>query len=118
MPNPYGVPEISVEEVAKKRDSVEPFILLDVREPHELRRAALDDAINIPLSTIAQRRLDAFPNEIADNKDAEIIVFCHHGARSAQVAAFLRQAGWNKVLNMDGGIDAYATVVDSSIGRY
>lgn len=119
MPNQFGVPEISVQDVAQKRSSSASFILLDVREPHELARAALgDDVINIPLSVIAQQRLDAFPDEIANNKDADIVVFCHHGARSAQVAAFLQQAGWTNVRNMDGGIDAYAAAVDSTIGRY
>lgn len=119
MPNPLGVPEISVREVAKKRDSDPDFILLDVREPHELNFASLgDDILHIPLSLIAEKRLEAFPAEISNDKDGEIVIFCHHGSRSAQVAAFLRQNGWTKVLNMEGGIDAYAVGVDPSVGRY
>lgn len=119
MPNQFGVPEISTTAVSQKRANNDDFILLDVREPHELARVSLgDDALNVPLSVIAQQRLDAFPSEIAENKDAEIVVFCHHGGRSAQVAAFLQQAGWTNVLNMNGGVDAYALEVDSTIGRY
>ncbi|MEM7335972.1 MAG: rhodanese-like domain-containing protein [Chloroflexota bacterium] len=119
MPNQFGVPEISVQEVVSKREANESFILLDVREAHELQIANLGDGIlHVPLSQIAHQREGAFSEEFAQDKDAEIVVFCHHGARSAQVAAFLRQEGWTNVLNMNGGIDAYSIAVDSSIRRY
>lgn len=119
MPNPFGIPELSVQEVAEKRQNNEDFILIDVREPHELQIASLGDGvINVPLSQIAQQRLDAFPEEVLKDKDAEIILFCHHGGRSAQAAAFLDQEGFTDIYNMDGGIDIYSIDVDSSIPRY
>lgn len=114
-----GIPAVTVEEVAQKRANGEEFVLLDVREPHELDRASLgDEVMNVPLSEIATNQFDAFPPEMLENKDAEIIVMCHHGNRSAQVTAWLRYNGWSNVYNMTGGIDAYARQVDGSVGRY
>jgi rhodanese-related sulfurtransferase len=119
MPNPYGAPEISVQDVAAKVKANEKFVWLDVREPNELTEAAINDerVVNVPMSVLAQERTAALPAE-AQDKDAEIIVFCHHGGRSGQVTAWLRQQGWTNVLNMDGGIDNWARSVDSSVGRY
>jgi len=118
MSNPFGVPEYSVQEVAEKRARGDDFILLDVREVMELRYANLDDVAVTPLSELAERQMEALPESITDDKDVEIVVMCHHGNRSAQVTAWLRQQGWTNVYNMAGGIDAYATVVDPSVGRY
>jgi rhodanese-related sulfurtransferase len=117
--NPYGVPGLSVQELAQKRDNDEDFILLDVREPNELLYAHLgDDVLTAPLSELARQGPEALPEAVLANKGAEIVVMCHHGNRSAQVTAWLRQQGWTNVYNMAGGIDAYATVVDPSVGRY
>jgi rhodanese-related sulfurtransferase len=58
----YSIPSITVEEVAQKWADGEAFVLLDVREPHELERATLGDTVtNVPLSEIAMDQLDAFP---------------------------------------------------------
>ena len=119
MPNPYGIPEITVQDVAAKRAANESFILLDVREPHELNLANLGASIETaPLSEIAQLREDGLPESVIADKDAEIVVFCHHGARSLQAAAWLKTQGWTNVSNMVGGIHAYAVEVDASVGRY
>lgn len=118
MPNPFGAPEISVQEAAKKRSSNKSVILLDVREPDEYHvRIQGDDVVYLPLSELAARQLGAIPDELAD-KAQEIIAFCHRGMRSAQVTAFLKQAGWTNIINMDGGIDAWAQEIDPSIGTY
>jgi rhodanese-related sulfurtransferase len=115
----FGIPEISVQDVAAKRADGDEFILLDVREAHELNFATLGEGVtHVPLSNIAEQRLDALPENIRSDKEADIIVFCHHGSRSAQVAGWLRQQGWANVLNMAGGIDAYALQVDAAVGRY
>ena len=117
--NPYGVPGLSVQEVAQKRDNGDPFILLDVREPNELLYANLGDSVlTAPLSQLAEQGADALPEAVLANKAGEIVVMCHHGSRSAQVTAWLQQQGWTNVLNMDGGIDAYAIAVDTAVGRY
>jgi rhodanese-related sulfurtransferase len=119
MPNPYGAPEITVQEVAEKRENEENIILMDVREAHELHMANLgEEVLLVPLSQLAARQLAALPPEIANNKDAEIIAFCHTGVRSGQVTMWLRQQGWPNVLSMAGGIDAYARQVDPDVGLY
>jgi rhodanese-related sulfurtransferase len=119
MPNPYGAPEINVQEVEQKQQAGESFVWLDVREPDELGMASIDDPSikQVPLSLLAEQRLNALPEEALD-KEAEIVVFCHHGVRSAQVVAWLRQQGWTNALNMAGGIDAWAKQVDPSVGIY
>ena len=87
------------------------WVLLDCRESVELSLARIDGAVHIPMGEIPDRlaELDA---------TREIVVFCHHGIRSAQVAAFLRQQGFASVRNMAGGIDAWSTLVDPSTPRY
>ena len=113
------IPEISVQEVAAKRTNGDDFILVDVREPNELAIANLGDGItHLPLSQLAQEQLAAVPENISQNKDAEIVIFCHHGGRSAQVTGWLKHQGWTNVYNMVGGIDAYSIAVDPSIRRY
>lgn len=119
MPNSFGAPEISVQAVSAKLAADEQFILLDVREPNELSAAAIQDdrVVNVPLSVLAQQRTVALPAG-AQDKDAEIVVFCHHGARSGQVTSWLLGQGWTNVLNMEGGIDNWARNVDATVGRY
>lgn len=119
MPNPFGAPEITAQEVATKLQQADPFILLDVRERHELDSASLpEETFELaPMSELAERRLDALPAS-ARQQDAEIVVMCHHGVRSAQVTAWLRQQGWTNVVSMAGGIDAWAHEVDPSVGTY
>jgi rhodanese-related sulfurtransferase len=119
MPNPFGTPEISVQDVQKKQQAGEALILLDVREPAELQKAYIeaDNVIPVPMSEIAARQLEALPEEVQD-KDREIVVFCHHGMRSAQVTAWLRQKGWTNVASMIGGIDAWANEIDPDVGTY
>jgi rhodanese-related sulfurtransferase len=119
MPNPFGAPEISVQAVEAKRKAGESFVWLDVREPNELALVAITDerVVNVPLSDLAARQLAAVP-AAAQDKATEMIAFCHHGMRSAQVTAWLRQQGWTNVVNMTGGIDAWAREVDPSIGTY
>jgi rhodanese-related sulfurtransferase len=117
--NPYAVPGISVQKVAQRRAAGDDFMLLDVRELYELDRASLGDEVVVaPLSELSQHGLEAMPADVRDNLDADVVVFCHHGTRSAQVVGWLRQQGWRNVVNMDGGIHAYALSVDRTIGFY
>lgn len=113
------IPEISVQELAQKLSDGTSFVLLDVREPHELSYAKLKDewVTLVPLSKLSRERLDALPDSVED-KEAEIVVMCHTGHRSAQVTMWLRQNGWKKVFNLAGGIDEYARRVDPSVGFY
>jgi rhodanese-related sulfurtransferase len=113
------IPEITVTELAEKFNSEENFILLDVRELHELDYAKLTDSrLQItPLSRLAREGRNAL-SESAKTPDSTIYVLCHHGNRSAQVTAWLAQQGWTNVFNVRGGIDEYARTVDRSVGFY
>ncbi len=111
MANHLGVPGYSVQAVAELRASGAAPRLVDVREPVELTYANLGpDVVLVPMSDLAARGLEALPSELSADPEAELIVFCHHGVRSAQVTAWLRGNGFNRTMNMDGGIDAYARV--------
>jgi rhodanese-related sulfurtransferase len=86
-------------------------ILLDVREPAELAVAAVADTLNIPMGQIPGRL-----EEIDRSKT--IVVMCHSGMRSMQVGGFLAHQGYERVVNLDGGIDAWSREVDTNIPRY
>lgn len=87
-----------------------PF-LLDVREPWEFQRCAIDGSQLVPMREIPARlgELDI---------EHEIVVICHHGIRSAQVSMFLEQNGFDKVINLQGGVAAWAERVDPGMARY
>ncbi len=115
-----GVPEISPQDLFLKLQSDADFILLDVREMWELNLARLDDPrlIVLPLSRLARERAAALPPALTANPAAEVVVLCHHGVRSADVTAWLRQQGYANVFSLRGGIDAYASQVDPRVGAY
>ena len=87
-----------------------PYVL-DVREPWEHDRARIDGATLIPMREIPSRAAEL-------PEDREIVVMCHHGARSAQVAQWLLGNGRDRVHNLAGGIDAWSRLVDPAIPRY
>ena len=82
-----------------------------------LARLADERVVYAPLSELARRGLEALPVAARDPA-AEIVVFCHQGSRSLQVAHWLQQQGWQNVASLSGGIDGYAQEIDPSIGRY
>ena len=85
--------------------------VIDVREPWEHAVASLEPTELIPMQAIPTRQA-ALP------RDAEYVVLCHHGARSAIVADYLRTVGITRVLNLEGGIDRWSVEVDPSVLRY
>lgn len=113
------IPEITVTELSEKLKSEDKFILLDVREPHELGYAKLvDSRLEVtPMSRLGREGTKAL-SDSARTQDATIYVMCHHGNRSAQVTAWLAQQGWKNVFNVRGGIDEYARTIDQSVGFY
>jgi rhodanese-related sulfurtransferase len=86
-------------------------VLLDVREPLEFRHAHIAGSTHIPMQEVPRRLTELSP-------EAEIVVICHHGMRSAQVAGFLEGRGFINVSNLSGGIDAWSVQVDPSLPRY
>jgi rhodanese-related sulfurtransferase len=103
--------EIDVLTLKARLDSPTPPTLLDVREPWEVEIASVDGAINIPLGEITSR-FGELP------RDTPLAVMCHHGGRSAQATAWLRNQGFDHATNVAGGIDAWARAVDPTVSRY
>lgn len=87
------------------------FLLLDVREDDEVRLVSLPGHIHIPMNLIPLRH-----NELPDTRP--IVVYCHHGRRSLQVALFLQQVGFEDLYNLDGGIEDWAQQIDPTLPRY
>ncbi len=87
------------------------LVLLDVREPHELEISALPGAVNIPLGTLA-----AHLAELDSARD--MVVFCKSGTRSARALELLASAGFKKVKNLKGGINAWAQEIDHNLPIY
>ena len=85
-------------------------LLLDVREPWEFDVARIEGSRLIPMGELPERFSELDPA-------AETVVICHHGSRSAYVARALGEAGFARVLNLQGGLDAYSDV-DESVPRY
>ncbi len=86
-------------------------LLLDVREPFEHEICHINNSTLIPMGEI-QQRLQELDEEQA------IVVICHHGMRSMQVALFLENNGFSDITNLTGGIDAWATQVEPAMPRY
>ncbi len=103
--------DLTPAEVAARLRSDDPPLLVDVREDWERDRAAIPGALAVPLGDIPAR-LGEIP------RDRDLVFFCHHGSRSAQVAAWLHRQRYDRVANLDGGIDRWSTDVDPSIPAY
>ncbi len=105
-----GVPQISVTDFKRKRDAGEDIYLLDVREPHEFQIANLGGHL-IPLGDLPSRI-----RELDSNR--EIVVHCKMGGRSQKAAELLKQAGFNKIQNLAGGIQSWSEQIDPSVPKY
>jgi sulfur-carrier protein adenylyltransferase/sulfurtransferase len=109
----YSNSEITVEEHKKRTDAGEKVFLLDVREQFETEIASIGGYL-IPMSELRDRL-----NELPENKDEEIIVYCRTGNRSHHAMVFLREeAGYTNVKNLLGGIHAWHDKIDSNIRKY
>jgi rhodanese-related sulfurtransferase len=101
---------ITPPELKERLDAGDRLELLDVREPWEFDLARIEGSKLIPMGELSVRVSELDPA-------AETVVICHHGHRSAYVARALEQAGFARVLNLEGGLDAYSDV-DVSVPRY
>ena len=102
--------QITPIELQARMKAGDKLTILDVRETQEIRIASIG-GIHIPLGELSNRFTELSPGD-------EIICLCHHGVRSAHAAGFLRQQGFEKVLNLRGGIDAWSAEVDAGVKRY
>jgi rhodanese-related sulfurtransferase len=103
--------EITPEQLKTLRDDGG-VTVLDVREPWEYQTARIDGSKHIPMGDVPARF-----NQELDPED-HIVVVCHHGVRSMNVTAWLRQQGFEKVQSLQGGIDRWARQVDPSVPVY
>jgi rhodanese-related sulfurtransferase len=103
--------EIAPREVRQRLERGDKLLLVDVREKWEHDTARIDGARLIPLREI--------PAHLPELEDAEeIVMFCHHGMRSLDAAAWLRSQGLAGARSMSGGIDRWATEIDPGVPRY
>ena len=108
---PPLVNEIGPKEVKAMIDERKDFILIDVREPHEFQIGRIPTSNLIPLGELPKRIADLDPN-------AQYVLHCKMGGRSAKGCDVLRAAGFKRVLNMTGGITAWSEQVDPTVPKY
>ena len=105
------VQDVAPAEFASRWGTPPTVTLLDVREPWEINTAAIEGSTHIPMSQVPSRLAELDPN-------APLVVMCHGGMRSLQVAQYLAGQGFTDVYNLSGGIDAWSQEVDPSVPRY
>ena len=91
--------------------SRQPPVLLDVREEWEVELCSLPGITHLPMQQIPARLAEL-------DTETKVVVICHHGVRSMQVALFLERQGFSSLLNLSGGMAAWADEVDPSMRRY
>lgn len=104
------IPEITVQDLQRLRDTKADFILLDVRNPDEYAFCQIGGYL-IPMSELPNRL-----NEL--NPEQKIVIHCHAGGRSRRATAFLIEQGFKDVANLRGGITAWSDEIDSSVPKY
>ena len=86
-------------------------ILVDVRETWEYQYCHIEGSLLVPLRQIPERLTELDP-------EAEVVMICHHGVRSYQVALYLEKAGFDEVYSLAGGVEEWANRVDPTMARY
>ena len=104
--------EIAPEAFALQRLQPDSPLLLDVREPWEHQTASLPKSLLMPMGDVPSRAHAEL------DPDTPIVVMCHHGARSLNVALWLREQGFTHAQSLAGGIDAWSRTVDQEVPRY
>lgn len=105
------VPQCSVQDLQALLHAGESPFLLDVREADEWETCKLAGATLIPLGQLTERS-----SEVPQNRP--VVVYCHHGGRSARAVQWLRQNGYSQAVNLAGGIEAWAIHIDPQMPRY
>lgn len=104
--------EISVAELQALREAGGDLVLLDVREPWEFQAAQIEGSMHMPMGDVPAR----FQQEL--DPEQHIVVVCHHGVRSMNVTAWLRQQGFEKTQSLRGGIDRWSREIDPAVPLY
>jgi rhodanese-related sulfurtransferase len=108
---PGTVSPLTPRELERRRALGEDLLLLDVREKKEWAICHIAGSVLVPMSEIATRHAELDPAR-------PVVCICHHGIRSAHVAATLARLGFAAVYNLQGGIERWAIDVDPSMRRY
>jgi len=103
--------EITPAEVKQRLDRGEKLALIDVREPWEFNICSIEGAKLIPMGMVPA-------NLQALDSDDEIIVYCHRGMRSLDVAVWLRGQGVAQAKSLAGGIERWSLEIDPNVPRY
>ncbi len=101
---------ITPRELKRRLDAGDALVLLDVREVWEYEMSRIEGSKLIPMGEMPERVSELVPS-------AETVVICHHGSRSAYMTQALERAGFQNVINLEGGLDAYSRE-DPSVPRY
>lgn len=104
-------PDMDVAVFAELRASGVLHALLDVRESWEREIAALVPSLHVPMAELPAA-IDTLP------RDKPLVVICHSGVRSHHATSWLRASGFDRAVNLRGGIDAWATEIDPTMRRY
>ena len=107
----YNSSEITVHNLNELREKYKNIQILDIREDTEREHALVKGTIHMKLSEIAKRHIEL-------DKDKNIFVMCHTGTRSQTVVKWLKSQGYKYSVNVLGGIDAWAALIDRDIRRY
>jgi len=105
--------EIDCRTVKARLDAGESLVLLDCRESNEHEFVHLEGSRLLPMSELLLR-----VGELEAERNVEIVVYCHHGVRSRQVANWLRAQGFSHVRSLSGGIDRWSQEIDPTLPRY
>jgi len=103
--------QLTAEQLKEYIDNDTSLVLLDVRETWEYEICHINSSINIAMTDI--------PSALQEiDSEKAIVVICHHGMRSFQVAQYLESEGFNDIMNLEGGITSWATTIDQSMPQY
>lgn len=105
--------EVTPRQVKAMLRAGEDLLLIDCRTPKEHAIARIEGAELVPLQEVAAHLPD-----LEAHADRKVVAFCHHGARSLRLTAFLREQGFEDIKSMAGGIDLWSLDLDSSVPRY
>ena len=102
---------LNVIQLKKELETDPQTVLLDVRDKWEYDLCHIDNSVNISLSDITERK-----DEL--DKQPRTVILCHHGMRSTIAGEYLISEGFEQIVNLEGGIDAWASTIDQSMTRY
>lgn len=102
---------LDVAGLKQQLDTGQSLFLLDVREPWEFELCHIAGSVNIPMSRIV--------NSLEElDRSVDTVVICHHGNRSYHVGNYLINNGFQRIINLEGGVNAWAEQIDPQMARY